>query len=155
MMTIRCPCGEVFHADEQHIGRQLRCHRCGCIVDIQRPPAAGSAPCRVREVPRVGRPSVGMLLAAYQEPFVAPTPKGLDSTARGSEPWGHRGWPPANPEGVPQRAGRLPTPCMATPRPLVRRSAGPRRSNAALCNPFRVAGCVRRPTQGSEPWAAL
>src|SRR4051812_38691944 len=33
MLTARCPCGEVFRADESHAGRKLRC-RCGRFVEL-------------------------------------------------------------------------------------------------------------------------
>lgn len=33
MLTIRCQCGEVFHAEERHIGRAIKC-RCGQILNI-------------------------------------------------------------------------------------------------------------------------
>jgi vancomycin resistance protein VanJ len=33
MLTARCPCGEVFHGDESHAGRKLRC-RCGRFVEL-------------------------------------------------------------------------------------------------------------------------
>jgi hypothetical protein len=39
LITFRCSCGETLHADEQHMGRQRRCGRCGRLVDIPRPPA--------------------------------------------------------------------------------------------------------------------
>lgn len=34
MITIRCTCGETYHADEQHIGRRIRCHRCGKVLEV-------------------------------------------------------------------------------------------------------------------------
>ena len=34
MLTIRCPCGEEFHAAEEHVGRQLRCRRCGVLLTV-------------------------------------------------------------------------------------------------------------------------
>lgn len=34
MLTIRCQCGEVFHAEERHIGRAIKCGRCGQILSI-------------------------------------------------------------------------------------------------------------------------
>jgi vancomycin resistance protein VanJ len=44
LITVRCSCGEVFHADEQHAGRRLRC-RCGKLVEIEIPtPAAAPSP---------------------------------------------------------------------------------------------------------------
>lgn len=35
MLTIQCQCGEVFHADEGHVGRAIRCRKCGQILDIR------------------------------------------------------------------------------------------------------------------------
>ncbi|MBX6364370.1 MAG: endonuclease/exonuclease/phosphatase family protein [Gemmatimonadetes bacterium] len=29
MLTVRCRCGETYHAEEAHVGRKLRCRRCG------------------------------------------------------------------------------------------------------------------------------
>jgi len=34
MITIRCTCGETYHADEQHAGRRIRCGRCGKFLEI-------------------------------------------------------------------------------------------------------------------------
>jgi hypothetical protein len=33
MTTVRCTCGETYHADEQHAGRRIRC-RCGKVLNI-------------------------------------------------------------------------------------------------------------------------
>jgi hypothetical protein len=39
MFTIQCQCGEVFHADESHVGRAIRCWKCGQILGIgSKPP---------------------------------------------------------------------------------------------------------------------
>lgn len=35
-IPVRCSCGQVYHADERHLGRKLRC-RCGREVPIRRP----------------------------------------------------------------------------------------------------------------------
>ncbi len=34
-LTIRCKCGEVYHADERDSGRRIRCRRCGAMVEIR------------------------------------------------------------------------------------------------------------------------
>src|SRR5579864_5300153 len=34
-MDVQCPqCGAVYHSDESHVGRHLRCTRCGSMVPI-------------------------------------------------------------------------------------------------------------------------
>ena len=33
MITVRCTCGETYHADEQHGGRRIRC-KCGKVMEI-------------------------------------------------------------------------------------------------------------------------
>jgi len=33
MITVRCQCGEVYHADEQHVGRYIRC-KCGEFLEV-------------------------------------------------------------------------------------------------------------------------
>lgn len=38
MLTIRCQCGEIFHAEERHIGRAIRCSRCGHVLSIDATP---------------------------------------------------------------------------------------------------------------------
>jgi vancomycin resistance protein VanJ len=47
VIRIRCRCGEVFHAEEQHVGRVLHC-RCGRKIPVRVPPRrtepAGNAP---------------------------------------------------------------------------------------------------------------
>ncbi|HEX6748270.1 MAG TPA: endonuclease/exonuclease/phosphatase family protein [Longimicrobium sp.] len=67
MLTARCQCGEVFHAEESHAGRRLRC-RCGRVVVLPvrvqaaptrretaepRPPSQPKARPRRRSGPRV------------------------------------------------------------------------------------------------------
>ena len=37
MITLRCACGETIHADERHVGRQVRCPRCERPVEIGQP----------------------------------------------------------------------------------------------------------------------
>jgi endonuclease/exonuclease/phosphatase (EEP) superfamily protein YafD len=34
--TLRCKCGEEYHADEQSLGRRIACRRCGRVVDLRR-----------------------------------------------------------------------------------------------------------------------
>ena len=43
MIRIRCRCGELFHADEQHVGRVLHCP-CGRHIPIRLPPPRREAP---------------------------------------------------------------------------------------------------------------
>lgn len=51
MLTIKCQCGEVFHADESHAGRAIRCRKCGQILGIgTSPPTMGRA--EPAEIPR-------------------------------------------------------------------------------------------------------
>lgn len=33
MMTVKCTCGETYHAEEQHVGRRIRC-QCGNVLEI-------------------------------------------------------------------------------------------------------------------------
>ena len=33
MISIRCNCGETYHADEQHVGRHIQC-RCGKVLEV-------------------------------------------------------------------------------------------------------------------------
>lgn len=33
MITVRCTCGETYHADDQHVGRRIRC-KCGNLLEI-------------------------------------------------------------------------------------------------------------------------
>jgi hypothetical protein len=35
MINIYCKCGEIYHADEQHIGKKIICSRCGQIIVIK------------------------------------------------------------------------------------------------------------------------
>lgn len=35
MIEIWCSCGEVYHADDSHTGRSIRCHICGTILQIE------------------------------------------------------------------------------------------------------------------------
>jgi vancomycin resistance protein VanJ len=53
MIPVRCTCGELFHADEQHVGRRLRC-RCGSLVEIRAPEPAerpAASPLRAHRPP--------------------------------------------------------------------------------------------------------
>lgn len=36
MIDIRCACGQGYHAEESHIGRSLRCWKCGAILSVER-----------------------------------------------------------------------------------------------------------------------
>lgn len=62
MIRIRCRCGEVFHADEAHVGRTLHC-RCGRSLPVKLPPPR-------REEPAAAAPSPRSLL----RPRVAASP---------------------------------------------------------------------------------
>lgn len=33
MITVKCTCGETYHAEEQHVGRRIRC-QCGNVLEI-------------------------------------------------------------------------------------------------------------------------
>src|SRR5688572_16240048 len=49
--TLECRCGERYHVDDAHAGRQLACRRCGNRMEINRPteiPPANSIPPKVR-----------------------------------------------------------------------------------------------------------
>lgn len=43
MITIQCQCGEVYRAEERHIGKNIKCNRCGNILSIRRPAASPPA----------------------------------------------------------------------------------------------------------------
>jgi DNA-directed RNA polymerase subunit RPC12/RpoP len=55
ILTPRCQCGEQFHASEEHIGRELKCRRCGNRVLIARPTVSESHPVKPRPA-RAPRP---------------------------------------------------------------------------------------------------
>ncbi|MFA6412063.1 MAG: hypothetical protein WCW53_05145 [Syntrophales bacterium] len=40
MLTIPCQCGEIFHAEEHHVGRLIKCQSCGQILSIGIQPQA-------------------------------------------------------------------------------------------------------------------
>lgn len=44
MLTIHCQCGEVFHAEERHIGRVIKCWRCGQVLGIGAMPPTSPGP---------------------------------------------------------------------------------------------------------------
>lgn len=35
MIDVTCPCGAVYHSDEAHVGKQLRCSKCDSLVTIE------------------------------------------------------------------------------------------------------------------------
>jgi hypothetical protein len=37
MINIKCVCGELYHADENFIGKKIRCSKCGSIINIELP----------------------------------------------------------------------------------------------------------------------
>lgn len=60
MIRVECTCGEVFTADEAHVGKHLRCRRCGRTVMIARTepgpvPAVGATP-RTPQPATAGQP---------------------------------------------------------------------------------------------------
>ncbi|HEV2148552.1 MAG TPA: endonuclease/exonuclease/phosphatase family protein [Longimicrobiaceae bacterium] len=54
MIRIRCRCGEVFHAEEQHVGRVLHC-RCGREIPVRMPPPRPEPPAAPRSAAWEGR----------------------------------------------------------------------------------------------------
>lgn len=34
MIDSRCTCGEIYHADEKYIGRQIKCEKCGRVIEV-------------------------------------------------------------------------------------------------------------------------
>lgn len=44
MLTLRCECGEIYHADERHIGRRIKCKKCDQIIPIEHPDARSPSP---------------------------------------------------------------------------------------------------------------
>ncbi|MGB9005731.1 MAG: hypothetical protein WCB96_08415 [Candidatus Aminicenantales bacterium] len=44
MFSIKCSCGEIYHADEQHAGHKIKCKKCGRIINIQPPDQSISLP---------------------------------------------------------------------------------------------------------------
>jgi len=44
MLTLRCECGEIFHADERHVGRRIKCKKCDQIIPIEHPDARSPSP---------------------------------------------------------------------------------------------------------------
>ena len=45
MLKVRCPVdGEEYHADEAHIGKNIKCRKCGKIISIERPTPAPVSP---------------------------------------------------------------------------------------------------------------
>jgi vancomycin resistance protein VanJ len=82
MLTARCECGEVFHADESHVGRRLRC-RCGRVVEVRasaKPAAATATKTRPSPPPR---PAAPRQPAARPQPRRAPRWAGLGRTKIG------------------------------------------------------------------------
>jgi len=37
MVTIQCQCGETYRSEEQHIGKNIKCIKCGSILSIRKP----------------------------------------------------------------------------------------------------------------------
>lgn len=80
MLTARCQCGEVFHADESHAGRRLRC-RCGRMVEIRAPAARSETPPDLGRIPWPKRPRQRKA-EAPPKPRTAPRPKAPESRFR-------------------------------------------------------------------------
>jgi len=64
MFDVQCPsCGEVYHVSEEHVGKSLRCRRCGNVFQVT---AAQAAP----------GPSPAPASQAASRPAAAPSPAG-------------------------------------------------------------------------------
>ncbi len=59
MLTIRCQCGEAFHAEERHIGRTIKCWRCGQILSIGALPPRPTDPAFVETASSKARVTYG------------------------------------------------------------------------------------------------
>jgi thioredoxin 1 len=59
MLDVSCPsCGETYHVAEEHVGRSLRCRRCGNVFEIRAPrtaPGAASAAASTSATTPAGR----------------------------------------------------------------------------------------------------
>jgi len=51
VLTIQCHCGEVFHAEEQHVGRAIKCWRCGQLLSVGALPPQPADPVFVHGTP--------------------------------------------------------------------------------------------------------
>ncbi len=58
MLTIRCPCGEVFHGEEPHVGPAIKCWRSGHVLSIGDTPPATSPHSSVESPRPPGAPIV-------------------------------------------------------------------------------------------------
>lgn len=81
MLTVRCRCGETYHAEESHVGRKLRCRRCGRTLVVR--PATVPVGLRLR-----GRARAWTDALRRRRP-----PSGAAST--GASPWVGPGTPGA------------------------------------------------------------
>ena len=43
MPTVQCKCGSKYHANDAHIGKKLKCGKCGTLLDIVAEPQSGGA----------------------------------------------------------------------------------------------------------------
>src|SRR5204863_3034518 len=69
MFDVKCPaCGEVYHVSEEHVGKSLRCRRCGNVFSVT---AAQAAP----------GPSPATASQVASRPAAAPSPAGAQSAA--------------------------------------------------------------------------
>lgn len=106
MITVKCTCGETYHADEQHVGRRIRC-QCGNVLEIiktanspdvvgpeersassSRDSSDGSADPYLRRTATftarqwvIGASVAGILLLSWGVYLVANAPQGENSTA--------------------------------------------------------------------------
>ncbi len=77
-MDVRCPCGEVYHADAANIGRRLRCRKCARELLVQAEPAD---PSRSRRRTRRSRRS-GVSLGSRLREWLARLAPGRPAAAR-------------------------------------------------------------------------
>ena len=80
MIDVACPqCGVVYHSEQAHVGKQLRCARCGSLV-----PILGAARNIVRQsqtpspsVERVHQTQTGPSVRRFKSPYLVPTAIGI------------------------------------------------------------------------------
>ena len=61
MIQVLCVCGEVFNADPVHVGRSIKCRRCGTLVEIK---SAAAAP---PSTPPSAPPSLESYVPGYSQ----------------------------------------------------------------------------------------
>lgn len=71
MITVRCRCGQVYQADEAHVGKAIRC-RCGQVLEIAAPvpthSSSGREPSLRESAPTPGQPVTSSYRAAGRRP---------------------------------------------------------------------------------------